>query len=269
MVTKVGVEMTTYNRGYVEMTGQMGARVIHETSEYKLVRVLNRVDMYVHKSDKSVTPHLEIEGFWESWITTWVLNNVHSDAVFIDVGANTGYYGLLAYDIGASVGFVEPNPDYYNMLRRTVNYNRFDSAVIFPVALGNEDTTMILNVPLELHGSASLHRIAGYETRAVEVPVYKMDTLFGRAINDKPHFLKIDAESAEEMVWDGAQEYLAAVKPTVLMEYTPGAYGRDFLDKLEGYGDLAYINEQGHEQPISKSDIVGHADWLMLVLRPH
>jgi FkbM family methyltransferase len=258
-------------RDAVEMMGRIGAQVIEETDEYKLVRALNRFNLFVHKGDKSVAPHLEAEGFWEPWITAWVMNNVKQGSVFIDVGANTGYYGLLADTLGALVGFVEPNPPYIKMLNKTVRHLGLqDKCVVMPFALSDTNGYATLYVPHELHGSASFSEIDNkYVVHEETVQTKTMDSIFGHSQKgDLDYFVKIDAEGAEEKIWDGAQKYINTVKPVIILEYTPGAYGKDFLNKLESYGRISWIDHSGFEQLIRKENIIAHADWVMLVVRP-
>jgi FkbM family methyltransferase len=271
LVTKIGVKEVIVTRDAVEMMGKFGASLIEETDEYKLVRVLNRFEMFVLKGDKSVAPHLEKEGFWEAWITAWVMNNVKQGSVFIDVGANTGYYGFLADSLGALVGFVEPNPPYVKMLNKSVRHLGLqDKCIVMPFALSDKNGFATLHVPHELHGSASLHEIdAKWVIHEETVETKTMDSIFGHSQKgDLDYFVKIDAEGAEEKILDGAENYLAAVKPVLILEYTPGAYGKDFLTKLNKYGRLAWIDHSGFEQLVTKENIIGHGDWLMLVVRP-
>lgn len=258
-------------RDAVEMLGKFGARLIEETEEYKLVKVLNRFEMFVLKGDKSVGPHLENEGFWEAWITAWVMNNVGPDSVFVDIGANTGYYGLLADSLGSLVAFIEPNPPYYKMLRKTIEHlGLSDKCVVLPVALSDKKGWATLYVPAELHGSASLTKMdEKWDVQPVQVDIERLDDLLGRRHNKSTqYFLKIDAEGEEERILDGAAEYMKSAKPILILEYTPGAYGKDFLSKLEEYGKLSWINHGGYEEVITKENIIGHSDWLMLVVRP-
>ena len=66
--------------------------------------------MFVDTRDTSLAPHLLVEGNWEDWITTAIMQHVPG-AHFIDVGANVGWYSLVAQHYKAkSVMAFEPNP---------------------------------------------------------------------------------------------------------------------------------------------------------------
>ena len=80
--------------------------------------------------------------------------------------------------------------------------------------------------------------------------------------------IKIDDEGAEELIWNGSRRYRSTNKPTLMIEYTPNAYTAQFLDELEEYGRLRWINFDGQEEPITREQILLQTDWIMLVIRP-
>lgn len=253
-----------YTRQYVESLGRLGAGILTQTDEWYLVRVLNSVPIYCHKEDHSVTPSLLNYGFWESWITTWFLNNVGHGTVFVDVGANTGYYAFLAERHGAKVMAFEPNPKYAKMIRATIGYNH-SSLRFHEAALSDEDGTAVLNIPKQLHGSASFNDIPGYEVDQIEVQTKRLDSLVSRPIGK--WVFKLDVEGAEEKVLTGMQTVLSELKnPIIMMEYTPNAYSPDFLNNLFD-NSVAWINYAGEEEPVSKEWIRAQTDWVMLTIR--
>lgn len=270
----------TYDRQYVEAKGRFGSGIQGQTGLWYLCNVLGNIPIYCHKQDRSVTPSLTNDGFWEAWITAWVLNNIDDQTLFVDVGAHTGYYSVIAKSKGAKVMAFEPNPKYIEMLRATSHIgfeqsrgnwlpeNHFN---VYPYAVSNEVGETTLTIPNELTGSASIRENAINEDIYPSEKIKVLTTTLNHslaAIKTDKMLIKIDAEGAEEMIWDGANEIIQIYKPTIILEYTPGAYGRDFLTKVEAYGDLMWINHAGKEEPISKDTIIAHTDWLMLVIKP-
>lgn len=260
--------MTT--RQAVELGGRFGAKVLDETDDTWTVRVLDRFNLVVHKEDKSVSPHLKNEGFWESWITVWVMHNVGPDMTFIDVGANCGYYTALAESLGAEVIAYEPNPVYAKMLRASKKVNKAKFKVR-QFALSDKPGKVTLNVPGDLHGSATIvHDFKGteYTNRAVSVEATTLNKDLDGVLADKPYVLKIDAESAEEMVWNGAKDILNSDrKGIVMLEWTPEAYSDEFVKDLFAWGDVTLINHSGDEEPVSAEWLATLSDWVMLVIR--
>jgi FkbM family methyltransferase len=261
-------EASMMGRHVLEFKSRGAAGILDETEDWYWVRVLDAFEMYVHKQDKSVTPCLVQDGFWESWITQYVIDRIGPGTVFFDVGANTGYYALLANYYGAMVSAYEPNPAYHNMLQATIarqNVSRMPIR-LSQTAISDKVGTETLYIPKELHGSASFTELdAKWETTPVEV---KTDYL---RVNGCGHYLiKIDAEGAEEKIWDGFVDDLKKrVGPSeVLLEYTPNAYSDSFIDKLESYAPLHWINHDAQRVPVSREWLLSQNDWVMLTLRP-
>lgn len=258
-------------RSQIEEFSRRNAGVLEEYNDWKLVRVLGDFDMYVSSNDQSITPHLIADGFWESWITTWMFLNIRPGVVFWDVGANTGYYSFLAYVHGAMVSAFEPNPDYFDMMTATVVRNKWTKSMIriSPKALSDVNGHATLYVPANLHGSASftpMDKKWGYHE--IEVETTRFDH-YVRGWGAGKQIMKIDAEGAEEKIFNGMGNRLVEVgKPIILMEYTPNAYSDKFLSALEDYAQLAWINYDGMEQLVTREWIESQTDWVMLVLRP-
>lgn len=266
MASKGGANMY---RNILEHQSRASGKVIDKNDKYIWLKVLGSFEMYTMIGDESVTPCLVRDFFWESWITTWVINNLDSGMTFVDVGANTGYYSFLAQALGANVICFEPNPVYAKMIESTADRaGKARNIEIFKFALSNRRGSFPLHIPVGLHGSASLNKIPdGYEFIDVSVSVDKMDNLI-----TPPRYsevmMKIDAEGEEEKILIGAKKFLeAANKPVILMEYTPHAYSKDFLYDIRQEWDISWINYDGHDEPVSREWIESQTDWLMLVLR--
>lgn len=261
------------NREQLEWTSRAAAGTIDETDKWEWCRVLDMFEMYVMKGDESVSPHLVRDGFWESWITLWMMRNIGPGTVFYDVGANTGYYSLLALSQGAQVVSFEPNPTYYEMLLATKERHNLGSWRIHNVALSNRNGSAKLYVPRQLQGSASLSQIDPiWEVSEVTVQVKRADTMFAHAGAGR-HLFKIDAEGEEEKIWEGLVGYLnrwpEQARPVVALEYTPEAYSPYFIKTLQDYGRIRMINTDGDGQDFDPYALNFIRDWLMLEITPH
>lgn len=254
-------------RAVTEMLARQGAGILDETEKWYWVRVLNAFEMYVMKDDESLTPHLVGEGFWESWITQYLINRLGPGSVFFDVGANCGYYSMLAHHLIGMVSSYEPNPEYAEMLRAT--HERIGSPRMWRLhetAISDKEGTETLYVPAKLQGSASFTRMDDkWDVHEVQVKTRPLTELGGCG----HYVIKIDAEGAEEKIWDGMREALNRIEPTtVMLEYTPGAYSTEFLNKLDAYNPkgIRWINGDGNEEPVTHEWILDQTDWVMLVV---
>jgi FkbM family methyltransferase len=128
-----------------------------------------------------------------------------------DVGANIGYYMLLAASRVGSTGRVacfEPEPDNLVELERNVRVNHLENVEVFPVAVGAEDGTASLNPGM--NGTVAADGV-------ISVPLRRLDSVL-----DRIDFLKVDVEGYEGHVLAGARELLATHRPTLFVEIHPG-----------------------------------------------
>lgn len=266
--------MINYNmsRALVEHEGHKGVQIIQETDNTRLIRVLNSFDLFVLKDDISLTPSLTEHGFWEAWITAWLTKWLRPGMTFIDVGANCGYYSFLADRLVGRHGNVvayEANPVYTELLRHSRNVN--DATFkIREIALSDHVGNATLTVPDDYHGSASIvSDFSNFKNlRKYEVPMTTLDSELLNLTFFRHDIIKIDAEGAEENIWNGGNRVWDSTDhTTIMMEYTPGAYSEGFLDELYKWGSITSIGYDGAEQPVSKGWINSLSDWQMLVVR--
>lgn len=138
--------------------------------------------------------------------TTRLLNSLlRPGEVFVDVGANNGYFSLLAASKVGPSGHVyafEPVPSAYARLARNVGLNRFDAIDARCLAVGAARAHTGLYVMDRNDGAASLHPM-GREFRRVEVDV---DSLDGQLPDTVVDVVKIDVEGHEVEVLEGMAE---------------------------------------------------------------
>jgi hypothetical protein len=82
--------------------------------------------MFVDTRDISLAPHLIVDGVWEPWLSNVFARTVKAGMTVVDVGANFGYYTLLAGRQLAGSGEIhsfEPNPGVFDILLKNVSIN--------------------------------------------------------------------------------------------------------------------------------------------------
>lgn len=121
--------------------------------------------------------------------------------VFIDVGANIGYYSLFAAKFGAKqiISF-EPNPTLSNRFKKNIELNQFQEIItVFECALGDKKGNAKLNLNEMDLGSSSLLK-NDISTNFINVEVYSLlEILETNGINEIDA-LKIDVEGFEDKV---------------------------------------------------------------------
>jgi FkbM family methyltransferase len=184
--------------------------------------------------------------------------------VFVDVGANLGYYTCIALQRGKPVLSFEPQEQNLRCLVRNLIANGWqDKAEVFPLALGSRPGL------LTLYGasgpSASLVRNwAGYSSRHQRVvPVSTLDRIVGAQYGGQRLLIKIDVEGAEYQVLEGALATLSLdPKPVWLLEvcleeFHPDGLNPDFGRIFELFwssGYQAFVATQSLS-PVSREDV--------------
>ena len=107
-----------------------------------LCRCLGRYSMFLDTRDVGFASHILMDGFWEYWVTRFMVEIIQPDFRVLDIGANFGYYSLLLSDLVGSNGFclaVEPNPQVARKLKKNLAINGFASrSKVLALALGRE-----------------------------------------------------------------------------------------------------------------------------------
>jgi FkbM family methyltransferase len=87
-----------------------------------------------------ISTDLMRRGRWEDWIEPHIINSVGPGSVFVDAGANMGYYSVVVGRVVGPMGRVyayEPNPSLYRLLKKNFFINGLHGSA-FPCALGRE-----------------------------------------------------------------------------------------------------------------------------------
>ncbi len=168
-------------------------------------------------------------------------------SVFIDIGANTGFYSLLAASCGASRVFsFEPVPDIRSIFSGNVQRSGLKDVIhISPEALGERPGSFELYLPDAGHGlietSASLNKnFRKVHSAKINVQVNTIDEFFKNVPLDREDaiVIKIDVESLESAVVMGGQKFISDFLPNITVELLPNCDTRLVKFLL----DLGYLH---------------------------
>ena len=147
-------------------------------------------------------------GVYETPLTKRVADLARQGGVFVDVGANLGYFSLLwaALNKENKCYAFEASPRNIPLLNRNIRRNCFQSQLeVFPVAAGKEAGTLRFNFgPVEQTGWGGF----GVESagEGVDVDVVRIDEVvsYGKPIA----LLKVDIEGADAWALIGSEQLL-------------------------------------------------------------
>jgi FkbM family methyltransferase len=256
--------------------------LFRETTDRLTVRLVNGQREYKRVTIGPVSPMFDVSSFtvkgqyfarvpYEPATTEALLRWLTPGDVFVDIGANAGYFTVLAamrVGPGGRVFAFEPNPAVRRQLRRHVDLNALgDRVTIADVALAERDEDA---VPLfvscwpENDGISSLTPSAETMARGglrgdatVAVTVRRFDTWAAAATVSKIDVIKIDVEGAEAQVLRGMAGTLERCKPRRIICETPN-----------GSEAAALLLEQGYQSRVL-DEIRGGIPNLLFERREH
>jgi len=260
----------------IEQVSRTQVQVAYFGDQTVVCRVLGKYLMYADTTDIGITPHLAMNGYWESWITLAIARAVQPGWRCLDVGANHGYYTLVMADgcgPAGKVAAVEPNPDPRRRLILTVDVNGFSSHVdVIEQAASDADGDRVQLFIGENRGlNATLHGGAA-DSRVETVETVTVDAL----TRDWPRvdLVKIDVEGAEEAVWRGMSSTLESnPELTIILEVNTGRYADPaaFFETIERAGfELRYIDFDSEIKPVEIDRLVHERrgeDWMLFLER--
>lgn len=131
---------------------------------------------------------------WEPHLTRFIRHRLSESDVFIDVGANQGWFTLVAASVVGSSGrvvAVEAAPELCVVLRENVDDSGFANVRIVNAAAGSEAGTVAIVAGPERHTGLT-RVVAGNDVRCDTLP-----SLVGDADWRAARLVKIDVEGAE------------------------------------------------------------------------
>ncbi|MDQ3678315.1 MAG: FkbM family methyltransferase [Actinomycetota bacterium] len=163
-----------------------------------------------------------VRGTLEPPVVEAMVRTVRPGHVFYDVGANIGYFTLVAARLVGPAGRViafEPVPWCVDAVAANIALNDLRQAEVRAEAVGDASGRAQLLVVGEASQSmlASLHRRADTRER-IDVDVVALDDLVSTGAIPPPDVLKIDTEGAEVLVLEGMRETIASHRPRIICE---------------------------------------------------
>lgn len=195
---------------------------------------------------------------------------------FIDIGSNTGFYSLLAASSGAKkVTAYEPVPSINAVLKSNIHFSDLDIET-HSQAIADKSGIMTIYLPASdqkyIETSASLNADFRHQhTQAIEIEVTSLDELTPRYLNsDLNHndvcLVKIDVESYELPVLKGANNFLKAVKPIVIIELLNSNSDRQKIyDLMFFHGYVAFSLQESSMKKLTSLNMASASDNFLFI----
>ncbi|NRB38004.1 MAG: FkbM family methyltransferase [Pseudomonadales bacterium] len=189
------------------------------------------------RSNDLVQGYIYYFGLWEPNLTAFIKKTLtHKDRTFIDVGANVGYFSLLASQLlpHGKVVAIEAFPSIFEKLKKNVRLNNYKNIRMINYAASDTECEIAMHHSIDNEGATTgkLHaysvRPTEFESEPVVVKAKPLHQLLKTSEINNVRLIKIDVEGAEYEVLKGLYpllnqlpkdaEIIAEITPSVLTQ---------------------------------------------------
>jgi FkbM family methyltransferase len=210
----------------------------------------DRFTIWVDAEDPLVAQGIMANKSYETHVTAVLLRELRAESTFVDVGANMGWFTLLAAPIARRVIAIEPNPTNVQLLYRSLLANKFENVSVLQGAITDRPSLLQLNF---LRSNGSVSSVEQAVATATIVQGNPLDLLLREV--DRVDVMKMDIEGHEPIALEGMREILQRFHPVLIFEFHPAAIRQNaasdperFLQALNEFGyRLAVIRQNGVE----------------------
>ncbi|AGX88347.1 FkbM family methyltransferase [Candidatus Symbiobacter mobilis] len=175
-----------------------------------LVQTIHGTKYFIDPTDEIMAPQLVVYRQWEPDLSTFMVNSTTPDTIFLDVGANFGYFTCL---VGSRIGSqgngcviaAEPNPLMQRLLQKNTKINWSMAPIeLHNCAVTEQEGFAEFAIPHDRAANASL--VSSTTQNSDERLIVRSVTLDQLAAGRKVDLIKIDVEGFETAVLRGSSE---------------------------------------------------------------
>jgi FkbM family methyltransferase len=191
-----------------------------------------------------------LEGVGEPKVQEALQRHLRPGMTFYDLGANIGFFTLLAARLVGASGRVvsfEADPEIARRLCENVAQNKLLNVVVEQKAVWSEPRSVTFErVDAATSPDRGLGHVAagGAAANTIEIEAVSLDKY--TAASPTPDFLKCDVEGAEVEVFRGAQRLLTEKHPGILCEMHSDANRRLLLEMFASFGYACKSLDEHH-----------------------
>ena len=189
------------------------------------------------------------QGSGEPEVQTAMQRHLRPGMTFYDIGANIGFFSLLAARIVGPAGRVvafEADPEVAERLHQHVERNQFSTISVEQKAVWSETRPMSFarSDPETSPDRGLGHVVASSAASSIPVQAISLDDFL--QTSPAPDFLKCDVEGAEVEVFRGAHRLLNKIRPILLCEMHSEGNHRILLEEFSRLGYNCESLDQSH-----------------------
>lgn len=226
----------------------------------KVLLEVQKFKLYVMEDDFDVGRNIINSLNYEPHVTNALIDVLKVGDVFLDLGANIGYYSLLAASIVQESGKVisfEPNEQNLQLLYSSIVENQFKNIEVYPLAAS--DSSQILKLT-SFGSNGYLETAPSGKSNFQLVRAVVIDELLQH--ERRIDVVKMDIEGYETLALRGMDKLIRKHRPTIFTEFSPWhikyrcqVNPQDYLEQLTQYGyALSIIEFSGSITSVPDSD---------------
>jgi FkbM family methyltransferase len=206
---------------------------------------LDDFDLYVYEYDWDIGEGIAETKQYEPHVTSFLKQNLKEGSTFVDVGANIGYFTLVAATQLGSSGrtiAIECSPKNCELIYLSLHRNGLDRVLVYPFAISDAEKLMSFSSGFSNGFVGELE----VDEEAVIVPAVTLDFLLRNEA--RVDMIKMDVEGSEAKAWRGMRQVVEKHHPVILMEFFPallernsGTRGDELLSEIFSLGYTATI----------------------------
>jgi FkbM family methyltransferase len=209
-----------------------------------LIVPIRAYQLRVPAADLVLVPHLLDHRSWEPHLTRYLTLNLKSTDVFMDVGANFGYFTVICAPLVKRVVAFEPVSITYKYCKENISLNGLTNVDLYQFGLWHEDKTSYIRIDSSNLMSSSISQDT-HDSYGDPIRCMSLDNMIRR---DELHLIrldivKMDIEGAEPFALNGMVKAIMKFRPKILMELNRPAlqrFGKTVDDIWEFFSNISY-----------------------------
>jgi FkbM family methyltransferase len=206
--------------------------------------------MLVPSDDAQIAGSIEEHGLWSRTEAATILSALSGGGAFLDIGAHTGYFGLLALtsrdDI--EVVFVEADPDLATLIEHNMAVNGVRGHLVSAAAHDEPGRVFLSKVT---PGNPGDQRVYNQEHRTGRwVRAVRLDDELP-SLSRRVVVIKTDCQGRDHLVLRGLEALLRRDRPVLVSEFWPEGIEETDTDVLDV---LSWLNSAGYDVTVLDPD---------------
>jgi FkbM family methyltransferase len=215
-----------------------------------------------------------LDNGWEPKTISFWIELCKMKRNILDIGANTGLYGIVAktFQPSANVHSFEPLDGVVNFLEQNATLNNLELN-IHKVGLSDFDGKADVYLPEEKDFvySVTINQDTvsdSRKSRKIQIDVRRLDSMIEQKLVPVPDLIKIDVERHEFEVLQGMGKFLSSALPDFVIEVLDEEQAAKVNSVFSGLGYL-YFNIDDIKKSVRQTEKIEKSDyWNYLVCRP-